>query len=251
MTAQASGNAQLPQFATPTPQPDGRIIYVVQEGDTCIRISLLSGIPVDQLRTLNRLDESCLLTPGQQLLLGIGGPSGGSPTPGPAATPTVGQPTPTPLPGEGNICLALYDDVNGDALRQDTEVLVPDGALSITGSSGQFSKTSVTTAGPDPVCFQGVPEGTYNISIAPPAGYNPTTQLNYTIEVKAGDQIFVDFGAQKGGASQPEEPGTAGNGNSSGLLGILGIVLLLAGGGLGVYAWRFYGRRPPYNNLRQ
>ena len=93
----------------------------------------------------------------------------------------------------------LYDDLNGDALRQDTEVSIPNGAVSVTGTSGQFSKTANTVAGTDPVCFDQVVQGTYNISVAAPEGYNPTTQLNYTLDIKSGEQIYVDFGAQQGG----------------------------------------------------
>ena len=46
------------QFVTATPGADGRIIYIVVEGDTCSSIALLHGIGVPQLRQLNsRLDE--------------------------------------------------------------------------------------------------------------------------------------------------------------------------------------------------
>ncbi len=246
LTVSASEQTQLPQFATPTPGADGRIIYIVGEGDSCVRISLLTGVPVDQIRSLNRLDETCLLTPGQELLIGIGGPSGATATPEVSAvTPTPGQPTPTPLPGEGLVCVLLYDDLNGDSLRQETEVTIPDGAVSITGSSGQFSQTTNTVAGLDPICFEKVPEGRYNISVAAPEGFNPTTQLNYTIEVQAGAQIFVDFGAQQANEPIPQETGS--EDGSSGLLGLVGGILLLAGAGLGVYAWLAYGRKPPYN----
>ena len=111
------------------------------------------------------------------------------------------------------------------------------------------SKTTNTSTGIDPVCetatiFEKVIQGTYNISVAAPAGYNPTTQVNYTLEIKPGEQIFVDFGAQKGGEAQPEEP--VNQPGSSNWLGIAGGILLLAGAGLGIYAWQVYGRRPSY-----
>ncbi len=242
LTAQASAPAQADQFSTPTPLPDGRIIYIVQPGDSCFRISAISGVPEAQLRSLNRLGEDCALSINQELLLGIGGPAAYTPTPGPAATPTLGLPTPTAPPGGAKICITLYNDANGDALRQDAEALIPDGALSVTGTSGQYSQTSVTTSGPDPVCFDQVPEGTYNLSVAAPQGFNPTTLHNTSLEIKAGDQIFVDFGAQPAAAAQQgaNEPQDAGNN----LLGLVGAGLLLAGIALGVYAWRFYGRRP-------
>ena len=119
--AQASPSAQV-QFPSPTPGADGRILYIVQAGDSCFRIQALYGITVDTLRGLNpQLDENCTLVVGDELMLGIGGPAALSPTPGPSPTlepPTV---TPTPPAGTTEICVLLYDDVNGDALRQETE----------------------------------------------------------------------------------------------------------------------------------
>jgi hypothetical protein len=246
LTAQASSPNQ--NFVTPTPGADGRIVITVQEGQNCSLISTLAGIPISQLRSLNRLDEACTLRIGQELLIGIGGPAGGTPTPTsgpiPTATPTSSI-APTPIPGEAIVCVLLYEDINGDAMRQDTEVTIPNGAVSVTGTSAQYSKTANTIAGIDPICFDKVVQGTYNISVAAPEGYNPTTQLNYTLDIKIGEQIYVDFGAQKGGKSSTVEP-TATDTGSSNLLGIAGAVLVLSALGLGVYAWMAYGRKPGY-----
>jgi len=250
---QAAGYMQ--GLVTPTPGPDGRIMYTVQEGQNCTQIATLAGIPIDQLRSLNNLDENCVLIVGQKLLIGMGGPSGGSPTSAPAATATPGPattPTPGPLAEDARVCVLLYDDINGDSLRQDTEVTIPDGAVSVTGTSGQYSKTANTVAGTEPICFEKVIQGSYNISVAAPEGYNPTTQLNYTLDIKAGEQVYVDFGAQQGGQAKPQDP--ASEPGSNNLLGVAGIVLVFAGIGLGIYAWLVYGRKsgyelrkPPYN----
>ena len=45
--------------------------YTVQEGDTCTRIFLLTGVPIDQIIALNNLDDDCNVFPEQELLLGI------------------------------------------------------------------------------------------------------------------------------------------------------------------------------------
>ena len=243
VTAQALPPSQLPQFATPTPGADGRIIYIVQEGESCLRIQLLTGVPVEQLRILNKLDENCTITPGQELVIGIGA-SASEPTAGPAVTETPSEPTPTPLPGNARVCIHLYDDINGDALLQDTEVRIADGAVSITGSSGQFSEARPTIAGIDPVCFENVPQGSYNLSAAAPESYYPTTQQTYTLEVMAGIEYHVNFGAQKSDNSIPEAGDTTEESGNS-LLGILGALLLLIGLGLGIYSWRVFVRKPP------
>ncbi len=239
LPAAASPDPQT-QYATPTALPDGRIIYIVQAGDTCTRISLLTGVTVDYLRTTNQLNENCDLTEGQQLLIGVGGPAVVSPTPGPSATPAPTQPTPTPgAGGTAEVCVLMYLDSNGDGLRQETELGVEGGAISLVSSNGQYSQTLNTVSAVDPdtedaqrACFADLEPGSYTVSAGVPDGYNPTTTLNTTVEVVPGDITYVDFGAQlKTVAAESEENGT------SPVLGILGTLLLLGGIGLGVYAW--------------
>ena len=253
LPAQASPVTQV-QFPSPTPGPDGRILYTVQAGDSCFRIEALYGITVEQLRGLNpQLDENCTLVVGAQLMLGVGGPAAYTPTAGPsptAAPPTV---TPTPPVGTTEICVLLYDDINGDALLQETELGIADGAVSVSNTAGTFSETKTTVAVLDPdtlepqqVCFTDVPEGEYNISVAVPENYNPTMELAYTFAIKAGDRAFINFGAQSRAETlTQEDPETSGG--SSPIFGILGGVLLLGGLGLGWYA---YQQRKPANKLK-
>src|SRR3989304_2536181 len=86
--AQASPPPQLPQYATPTPLPDGRIMYIVQAGDNCTSISLKTGVSIDLLLAQNPTLDCALVLEGQELLLGIGGPAAFTPTPGPSPTAT-------------------------------------------------------------------------------------------------------------------------------------------------------------------
>src|SRR5512145_1969211 len=65
------------QFVTATPGPDGRILYTVVEGDSCLQVALLHGITETQLRQFNsRLDQDCSLTVGQQLVVGLASVAG-------------------------------------------------------------------------------------------------------------------------------------------------------------------------------
>jgi hypothetical protein len=109
--AQAAPDVQVPIF-TPTPQPDGRIIYIVKTNDTLLGISLVTGVPVDKLRALNNLTSDTIFE-GQQLLLGLAGPVEVTPTAGPPPTPTPILPTPSPRPGQGTLCILLFNDLNG------------------------------------------------------------------------------------------------------------------------------------------
>jgi murein DD-endopeptidase MepM/ murein hydrolase activator NlpD len=229
-------------FVTNTPAPDGRIIYIVVEGDSCSSVALLHGISLTQLRQLNsRLDENCTLTIGQQLVVGL---VSTGPTPGPAPTLLPATPTATPVGGTTIVCVLLFNDVNGDALRQETEFGIEGGAVSLTNLNGSFSKTldTVSTFDPDLLepdrsCFEEVPPGEYNVSVAVPDAYNPTMQVAYTLTVRAGDRASIDFGAQSKTVTGTDPEAAQGGGRSP-LLGFFGLLLLLGGAGLGYYAWR-------------
>ena len=231
------------QIGTPTPLPDGRIMYIVQSGDTCTRVSLLMGISVDQIRQLNsKLDENCTLVEGQELLIGIVAPATATlETALELGTPTV---TPTPLSGTTEICVLLYDDVNGNAVREETEPAVSGGAVSVTETNGAYSASLDTFIPADPeayqgICFSDIPEGTYNITVGIPDRYNATTNLDTSLEINAGDIAFVPFGIQS--QDVVVDPGGTEEGSGGGqstLLGVIGGILLLGGLGLGYYAYR-------------
>lgn len=246
LNVHAAPSAQV-TFTTPTPGADGRIIYTVQEGDSCLRISLLTGVSVDYLTQTNHLDVNCTIRSGQELVIGIGAPPAAPPTPGPSPTPTPSTPTATPVSGGlAEVCVALYNDSNGDGLRQantdelgnyladGTEPIVPGGAISLTSLSGVYSQTQTIAEGLDPVCFVDVPAGEYSVSAAVPDGFNPTTELDTTLQVLPGDTSFVNFGAQ----AKSHLPVASETQARSPLFGILGAVLLLVGIGLGIFAFR-------------
>jgi hypothetical protein len=238
-SVQAAPGEPQSAYPSPTPQPNGQIIYIVKNGDTCEYISLMYGVSLEYLRTTNNLDANCSLREGQKLTLGIGEPAAAIPTQGPSQTPTVALPTVTPgVSGLGQVCVLVYDDINGDGLRQSTEVAIADAAVSLTSLDGSYSKTLTTVINPDATAYQGtcftnVPMGQYNVSAAEPGGYNPTINLTSKIVITAGDIAYIDYGAQLKTVVDPGNPTT----KRSPLLGIIGAVFLLAGIGMGVYVW--------------
>jgi LysM repeat protein len=234
---------QMTPFPTPTPGPDGRIIYIVQPGDTLWRVSAITGVSLDQLRALNKLGADEPIVPGQQLLLGLAGPAeAATPTFGPTFTPEPLQPTPSAQPGSGTLCILVFNDQNGDSLRQEEEPSIPSGEISVTDRAGKVSLTETTTTESTPHCFQELPEGEYNVSVAVPAGFNPTTVMNYAIKVEPGAETYLDFGAQPDSEQLAVAPPPTGSGNSP-LWGILGGLLILFGVGLGIFASRLLKAR--------
>ena len=258
--------APAPQYtpiATPTPGPDGRIIYIVQAGDTLWRISAITGVSLDELRRLNDLAAEDVIQVGDRLLLGLGGPSDIPATEGPPPTPTSGVPTATPSIGTGVLCISVFLDANGDALRQDEELDLEGSAISISNRSATVSLSQGDGGGLVPRCYEDVElgyydivgsreecisivqcalvldEGEYNISVAIPDGYNATTKLNHVQNLEAGFQTFLDFGAQPNSETVAEAPviPESGEGQQSPILAIVGVGLLIVGIGLGVAAF--------------
>ena len=238
-SVQAAPGEPQSAYPSPTPQANGQIIYIVKAEDTCEYISLMYGVSLDYLRTTNNLDASCTLTEGERLILGVGEAAAASPTPGPSPSPTHALPTVTPgVGGVAQVCVLVYDDVNGDGLRQSTEVAIAGAAVSLTSLDGAYSKTLTTVINPDATAYQGtcfadVPMGQYNVSAAAPDGYNPTIDLTSKIVVSAGDVAYIDYGAQLKTLVDPGNPAD----KRSPLLGIIGAVFLLAGLGIGIYVW--------------
>lgn len=235
--AQAAPAVQIPIY-TPTPGPDGQIIYIVKPNDTLLAISLLTGVPVETLRGLNNLTGDTIFE-GQKLLLGLAGPVEVTPTAGPTPTPTPILPTPTPKPGQGSLCILLFNDLNGDSIRQEDEASIPDGAISFGNRAGSVSENTTSGIGLDPQCFEPLPEGDYTISVAVPEGYNSTTQTSYEVTLNAGDTVYLNFGAQANSQTLAEAPIIpAPEGSRSPLLGIIGGFFLLLGAIVAFYAAR-------------
>lgn len=252
-------------FPTPTPGPDGRIIYIVQENDSIWRIAAIFNITLDRLYEINKWSEEHTIQPGDEVYLGLGGPAAITPTPGPSPTPAPVTPTVTPMPGWGVLCVVLFDDQNGNSTREEGEPALEGGAISVVERSGKESLTAksedydntsicnwdydngwdITTGY---VIFTDTIEGEYNVSVAIPDGFNATTVTDRSFKLQAGSINYLAFGVQANAetaATIPEiltETPAEEPRSISPVLLIGGILFLLGGIGLGVYA--FLLRKP-------
>jgi hypothetical protein len=237
-------------FPTPTPGPDGRIIYRVQEGDSLWRIAAIAGISLEELMAMNGIQPGDFISPGMELELGIGGPALPTAAPlGVQPSPTAPTSTPTPLVGTAEICVLLFQDVNGNGRLEETELPLEGGKVSVVDTNGIVAGEYTTEALLEQLeedligyCFTDLEGGDYNVSAAVPPGYNATTSLNAPVSIAPGDIKYLQFGAQPSSALLGGD-GLDGGGRSS-LLGLVGLVLLVAAGGLGFYASRLSKSQP-------
>ena len=241
-TLRLPASAQGTPYQTPTPNANGEIIFKVRSGDSCISINLLTNVPIETIKSLNGLDDTCALFEGQDIILGRVEPVVLTQTamPTPTIPPQLITPSLTPSAGTATICVVLFHDMDGNGMRTEGEDYLFGGEVSVTNRSGSVSLTGTTVAGiPDeiePRCFPDLPQDSYNVTVAIPDGFNATTTTNYALEVKAGEDATIDFGAQESAPSAGVvEPDSA---RRSPVLAIVGAIILLAGLGLGYYVWR-------------
>ncbi len=245
-----SGAGAVPTvFVTPTPGPDGNIIYIVQDGDTLWRIASIAGKTVDEIKALNGLTGD-IISVGQRLIIGQGQPSvpptntpdpgaataaAMTPTTDPNAAPTAAaSPTPAQVAAaNGKICALMWNDTNGNTVRDANESLLAGGQLSVVDLASGAPVGAYTTDGDnEPHCFE-LPSGQYTVSGTPPLGYNPTRADSATLEIAAGDTSFMEFGAQPSGSAQ-STPGPVDGSRrlQTALFGALGVMMLLLAAGV-------------------
>jgi LysM repeat protein len=209
---------------TPTPRPDGSIVYVVQAGDTLSLISQKTGVPVDQIRTLNAtsIGEGYIIHVGQELVLSL--PSEAPvptemPTSEPELVADAGNTTGDEGEGGGtggggtantSICVLAYNDRNNDTFRDEAnEELLPNAQFTLANASGVIGQ--YTTDGfNEPYCFVVSPDS-YRVSQSPPPGYTASGAAEQAVAVTEGATINIAFGYVRGEdtatVGEPEQTG--------------------------------------------
>jgi LysM repeat protein len=218
-------------YLTATPQPDGRILYTVQDGDTLWKISAITGVSIDDLERLNNIHREDPLQVGTVLLLAVVTPTMAEPTLAflPSATPS-----PLPVTGKGEICVSFYNDLNGDASWQTaSENMVAGGQISVALADGTEVGAYTTDGVNEPHCFMDIPAGNYNIAAAAPKGWNPTANMNQQLTLEPGDKVYISFPVQSGRSVNPPDGGGSSGGGSI-WLGLIGLAFL-AGAGFIIY----------------
>jgi LysM repeat protein len=239
-------------IATQPPDPDGTQYHVVRSGETLGGIAVAYGVTAQEIRDLNGISGDVIQV-GQKLLF-----RRAVATPIPTSTPTpvmtVEAPTPTPqevaaVPETGELCVALFQDMNSNGQREEEELLVAGGTVSL---SGPANDSYLTDGSDEPHCFSKLPLGDYTVSVSAPSGYSLVTVPSVQTAISGGSEILLSFGVAELSAapensdlSQEDAASNAAPASRSTMLlvGGIGAVLLLAAlGGLAAYFFVFRKR---------
>ncbi|MCB9419312.1 MAG: LysM peptidoglycan-binding domain-containing protein [Ardenticatenaceae bacterium] len=201
---------------TPTPRADGAVVHIVQSGDTlwtiAIRYAETMGLaPEAALPAIMELNNNpAFITAGQELMIVPPGQVAPTAEPAPAEEETAAEtaveeptPEPTAVPVEeptaaattSSICVAAFNDADGNGQRDVAEGLLADAAISLFRGGANVS-TYVTDGINEPYCFQNLEDDTYQVQIFPPADYVMTTTGNWAVAVSNGMSIAVEFGTK-------------------------------------------------------
>ena len=114
-----------------------------------------------------------------------------TPTPIPTDTPT---PTPTTPPG-GTICLNAFNDVNANGIHDAGEAYLAGITFTIS-QEGTVIDTAISTGQAQPICFEGLAPGSYDVAQQIPPRLELTTADTAVINVAEGQTLGLEFGSR-------------------------------------------------------
>lgn len=122
-------------------------------------------------------------------------------TPTPEVTPTntpipTDTPTPTPEPPAGAIvCVNAFNDEDASGTHEADEGFIA-GVTFTVASSEEVVGQAVSPGRDEPVCFEELEPGTYQVAQIVPGRLEMTTAANAVLEVEEGKTYGVEFGSR-------------------------------------------------------
>jgi hypothetical protein len=93
------------------------------------------------------------------------------------------------------VCVNAFADDNANGIRDEAEGYIA-GITFQVGSLETMIGQAVSTGTADPICFEGVTPGSYQVSQIVPARLQMTTAPNATIQVEEGKTYGIEFGSR-------------------------------------------------------
>jgi hypothetical protein len=117
-------------------------------------------------------------------------------TPAPPTDVPTDAPTNTPEPVQGGaICLNAFSDSNANGLHEAAEGYMA-GVTFTIAQNNQVLTQGVSQGSSAPVCFESIPEGSYQVAQVVPRTLEMTTAASITIDVTDGETIGLEFGSR-------------------------------------------------------
>ncbi len=206
-------------FPTATPRADGAVVHVVQSNDTLWTIAIqyagtMGLTPEEALPAIRDLNNNpAFINVGQELIIVPPGQTAPTeePTPEPTDEPveeaaveetapeptaeSVEEPAVSEPDTTNSICVAAFNDADGNGQRGVGEGLTADAAISLF-RGGSNVATYVTDGINEPYCFGDLEADSYQVQIFPPADYMMTTTGSWAVAVSNGMDMNVEFGTQ-------------------------------------------------------
>ena len=149
------------------------------------QLVLARELTLEQIKAMNGLTSN-VISPGQRLIIKQEAPQ---PTQAPTTDPNTAATQAAPgtqvaSVGSGTLCALLYNDANGNGVRDANETLLAGGQFTVVDTTTGAPVQAYTTDGVnEPHCFDGLPAGQYTISSAPPPNHNGTGNSAYPLKI--------------------------------------------------------------------
>lgn len=209
-------------------QDSDDLIHTVEAGETLTSIAQNYGVTLDQLLSLNSLDIDAYLQIGQRLLVvpdaerrdaeeaGEADPDETQepreprPDDSYADAPIIAAAAPTMDPADldAQICLVVYEDANHNGMREPTEVRLRLASIVLYDSASRERMRYTTDGESEPACLLDLGRQMYRLEAEAPAGYSLRDGSVLWLDMRAGGEALLEFGARRG-AEMPAPVSTA------------------------------------------
>lgn len=202
-------------------QANEDIVHTVSAGENLTSIANAYGVTLERLLSLNGLDPESYLQIGQRLLVI---PAGGNIPPeseseADGADPTeaddagsvllaadaslapvteAAAPMMNPADVSPLLCFSVFEDDNPNGLREPGEPYLEGATILLFEEDRSEALRQQTVGAPQPHCWRELARARYQIEAAPPAGFGLTSAAVLRIDLRAGGELLVDFGAKRG-----------------------------------------------------
>lgn len=194
---------------TATPDAEGVVYSEVRPNDSLWQIAARAGITLEELLSLNDLNENDIIQPGQLLIVGYGTPA---PTATVPATATVTRAPPTKTatalpPPRTAICLMAFQDTNKDGVRDADEPLKAAVAFTIFDEE-RVIENYVTDGVSEPHCVEALAPGNYQVTRSVGPGETLTSVSgratgDWAVTLTRGNVLNLEFGSHSGTEAAP------------------------------------------------